>query len=489
MMFKLSKTTLKQRGDTIIEVMIAMSILGMVLATAFTIANRSYALGLAARERGEALQIAESQLELMQIASNTEGTDIFDYDPTNPLFCIDDTTNPISRIGFTGTPGEISGNIDPITTYAPGCQLGTSDRFKVSIEQDSADTNTYSIRVRWESVLGGNIEELNHVYRIYDFDSAFSLGATPIVVDECPNLPGIQSAVPAGYIVDGSGNCVIPIDECPNIAGNQSVIPVGYIKDGSGNCVVDCSTASIPQPFSIWSTPIQNVSGGLANSINLYHYYIPSTLPPAFETGIVYSKSPNPTIADSSQSSTFTGSWWHIANISYSNLDIGDTYYFRAYTREVSTGCIVYSTTQITYNVPVPTGYTLLGTYQGRTYLLSNATRTWTQARSEATSLGGYLVTIFNNGENNFVRNASATYHPNNLIWIGLSDSVTEGSYRWVTGQNASYTNWATPTQPDDYTYGGSVPQGEDYMMMYTNDGRWNDLPDFYGLRFVVEIE
>jgi prepilin-type N-terminal cleavage/methylation domain-containing protein len=49
-----------QAGDTIIEVMLAMSIIGIVLGAAFGIANRSVSVGQDAQERTEALKLAET---------------------------------------------------------------------------------------------------------------------------------------------------------------------------------------------------------------------------------------------------------------------------------------------------------------------------------------------------------------------------------------------------------------------------------------------
>lgn len=60
-----------QRGDTIIEVLLSMSIIGMVLGSAFGIANRSVRLGEDAQERTEALKIAESQLEIFKTYYNS----------------------------------------------------------------------------------------------------------------------------------------------------------------------------------------------------------------------------------------------------------------------------------------------------------------------------------------------------------------------------------------------------------------------------------
>lgn len=71
--------------------------------------------------------------------------------------------------------------------------------------------------------------------------------------DKCPNIAGTQVLVPAGKVVDASGNCVDPppTDVCPNLPGDQPTVPPGYVQDANGNCT------PIPQPCNT-----ATVSGG-----------------------------------------------------------------------------------------------------------------------------------------------------------------------------------------------------------------------------------
>jgi signal transduction histidine kinase len=59
--------------------------------------------------------------------------------------------------------------------------------------------------------------------------------------DSCPNIPGYQSELPEGMLIDENGNCYTPppppTDVCGNIDGNQETIPEGYYRDNTnGNC-------------------------------------------------------------------------------------------------------------------------------------------------------------------------------------------------------------------------------------------------------------
>ncbi len=80
-------STVKQRGDTIIEVLFAMSVIGIVLAAAFGIANQAVRTGRDAHERGEALKLAESQLELLKSYKKAGTGNI--ANPPPPTFCVD----------------------------------------------------------------------------------------------------------------------------------------------------------------------------------------------------------------------------------------------------------------------------------------------------------------------------------------------------------------------------------------------------------------
>jgi hypothetical protein len=57
--------------------------------------------------------------------------------------------------------------------------------------------------------------------------------------DVCPNIPGHQLSILAGYTVNQMGECVIVTDACPNLLGDQQALPFGFTKDSIGACVAD----------------------------------------------------------------------------------------------------------------------------------------------------------------------------------------------------------------------------------------------------------
>ena len=117
-------------------------------------------------------------------------------------------------------------------------------------------------------------------------------------------------------------------------------------------------------------------------------------------------------------------------------------------------------------------------TYNGKFYLLSNA-GTWTQAQAQAVTLGGNLVTVNDAAENQFLVN---TFGGTERLWIGLTDEVTEGTFKWANGEAVTYTNWF-PGEPNDLN-------NEDYVEFnFLGAGIWNDLPNsLLLLRGIIEI-
>ena len=99
-------------------------------------------------------------------------------------------------------------------------------------------------------------------------------------------------------------------------------------------------------------------------------------------------------------------------------------------------------------------------------YLLSSSS--WPTSEAEAISLGGHLATISDAAENSWV---VSTFETAPGLWIGLSDSVIEGTFMWADGTPVTYTNWElyNPTgNPDE-------PR-QDFVLILRQD-----LPGFTG--------
>lgn len=152
-------------GDTIVEVLIAVMIVGVTIGGAYGVANRSLKSARQAQERGEALKIAEGQLEVIKglaggLVEPASGTDVF----RDGVFCIDGNQS----FNFTATGW---GNIkaieeDPLNEYPEQCQSGF---YNVAVQRTAVenDTHQFQVNVRWFSVIGGGKDEVRVIYRIY----------------------------------------------------------------------------------------------------------------------------------------------------------------------------------------------------------------------------------------------------------------------------------------------------------------------------------
>jgi hypothetical protein len=120
------------------------------------------------------------------------------------------------------------------------------------------------------------------------------------------------------------------------------------------------------------------------------------------------------------------------------------------------------------------TGFTSQNNYNGHSYYRSTGTANWQTAKSNCSNMGGHLVTITTSGEQAFIFGLWPSG------WIGLTDEVTEGTWKWVTGETYSYTNWNSG-EPNN-------SGNEDYVQ-FVSGGKWNDLNGTSSLAYVLEFE
>jgi hypothetical protein len=122
---------------------------------------------------------------------------------------------------------------------------------------------------------------------------------------------------------------------------------------------------------------------------------------------------------------------------------------------------------------PVMTGFTSQNNFNGHSYYRSTGSMTWTAAKQACINMGGHLVTSTTLAENNFLFGLWPSG------WIGLTDEVTEGVWKWVTGETYSWSYWNSG-EPNN-------AGNEDYIQ-FVGGGRWNDLPNT-SLPYVLEFE
>lgn len=197
----------RQRGDTIVEVMIAAAIIGLVIAISYATSSRALRAGRQAQERTEAYKYVESQLEQLKLMADTNVksfgldtskpvhvsnqaasvySDAYDRNPAggSQSFCLSTVSGTLQVIPQDMIvvdqyvdPGD---NYDLVAsstgaptgaeTYHKDCAVGADGRYKMSIERADSTifaqtVSVFTVRARWQRV-GGGKDEVKVVYRL-----------------------------------------------------------------------------------------------------------------------------------------------------------------------------------------------------------------------------------------------------------------------------------------------------------------------------------
>ncbi len=143
-------------GDTMVEVLIVMSVVAAVLAGAYVASNRNLRISQAVQERGESLKVAQGQLEALKAGP------VPDPATQTTYFCID-KNNPKATVSENG-----SFSINNFSTYPSKCEIspqgGTA--YYIAIQPNyNGISGTYAITSRWDSPAFPDQNEVKLVYR------------------------------------------------------------------------------------------------------------------------------------------------------------------------------------------------------------------------------------------------------------------------------------------------------------------------------------
>ena len=121
--------------------------------------------------------------------------------------------------------------------------------------------------------------------------------------------------------------------------------------------------------------------------------------------------------------------------------------------------------------------------FDGHTYYYFSTPVTWFDAKSICENMGGHLVTITSEEEDNFVFG----FADGTLAWLGATDIEGEGNWNWITGEEFSYSNWYADN-PDNYS---ENPENAENYLHYSGagNGKWNDNAGCSLFPFVCEID
>ncbi|XP_024658576.2 CD209 antigen-like protein A [Maylandia zebra] len=101
--------------------------------------------------------------------------------------------------------------------------------------------------------------------------------------------------------------------------------------------------------------------------------------------------------------------------------------------------------------------------FNGSLFQVSSEKKSWQQSRQDCLQKGADLMIINSRGEQNFVNQLKMR------LWIGLTDSETEGTWKWVDGTRMTTSYWNSG-EPNG---GRNENCGE--IKTYDSEKSWND--------------
>ena len=118
-------------------------------------------------------------------------------------------------------------------------------------------------------------------------------------------------------------------------------------------------------------------------------------------------------------------------------------------------------------------GFRYLGQVGSSNYFLSNTLFIWKEAEAHARQNGGTLASVENQQVNDMLQDVGE------IIYIGLTDEVNEGTFRWVDGTPLQYTNFQASV-----SNAGNL----DFMALNPWDGSWAYYDEVTAKRYVLEV-
>ncbi|XP_074543494.1 tetranectin-like [Halichoeres trimaculatus] len=110
----------------------------------------------------------------------------------------------------------------------------------------------------------------------------------------------------------------------------------------------------------------------------------------------------------------------------------------------------------------------------GKCFLAEPLRKRYHTASEDCNALGGLLGTPNSTDENNQLRDyIRQTIGPNEQIWLGINDMVTEGTWVDTSGLSMSYQNWDTSNYRSRQPDGGMSHNCA--VLKVASNGKWFD--------------
>lgn len=149
---------LNHAGDTIVEVLVVLAVLGLAIGISFATANRSLLATRAAQENSQATGYLQAQIEeLRYLAPSASGQNIF---LQNEFFCINTTSNTVVT-GFSGGFSQTA--LTNFSNYPNTC---VRSFYHIAIAY-STTGDTFTLTAYWNDVQGQGQDTATLSYRVH----------------------------------------------------------------------------------------------------------------------------------------------------------------------------------------------------------------------------------------------------------------------------------------------------------------------------------
>jgi type II secretory pathway pseudopilin PulG len=143
--------SLRQQGDTIVEVLISIAVVSLILGGAYVSTNRSLQATRDAQERGVAIKLAESQIEQLKNIDKPTlfGTTLKSYCIVNGGLV--DSDDPACLVGADGLP----------------TPPNSGPAYHIVVTPSVTNPNTFTVKNSWTSVRGDTQASVELAYRVH----------------------------------------------------------------------------------------------------------------------------------------------------------------------------------------------------------------------------------------------------------------------------------------------------------------------------------
>ncbi|HEY8999431.1 MAG TPA: prepilin-type N-terminal cleavage/methylation domain-containing protein [Candidatus Saccharimonadales bacterium] len=150
-----------QRGDTIVEVLISITILSLILGGAYVTTNHSLLDTRDAQEHSNATKLIETQLEELRSAA-----------AVNPGALFATTLPPFCMVSGSTTPASLpNGSCTVDTTGTPVSSSSTQPQYALRVTRTQTTAGglnyyTFTAQATWDSVIGNGQDAVQMSYRL-----------------------------------------------------------------------------------------------------------------------------------------------------------------------------------------------------------------------------------------------------------------------------------------------------------------------------------